>query len=307
MRQNSNGQCSSIGCLFFYIQPFHVAPFLGSSIESAWARLFSLQTYRGVPLRCGHHLVRSLCRVNIYMYCAISQAELMLQFGAMPDAPDRRGVTPLIAAAANGHHAVVFKLVEKLKDLVLPAQLPRVLDCTYKTPLRTDLTGRSALLAAASRLEPRCVQVLLESGCNPKAVDACGQSALHLACAAAAAAGRIARRRAAHAQVADAEANAKWEKEEAAKKVAKPKFGLSLGGAGASPKSRGGGDGRMNSSSPLRGGGGSRGSLGSRGSGNSSPLSSRGGGSRGSSSRGGSGRLSSFDAEPPPGPPVTQV
>jgi hypothetical protein len=45
MRQNSNGQCSSIGCLFFYIQPFHVAPFLGSSIESAWARLFSMHTY----------------------------------------------------------------------------------------------------------------------------------------------------------------------------------------------------------------------------------------------------------------------
>jgi len=257
-----------------------------------------------------HHCVACLpCGYGMcWVIAPYHQAELVLQFGAMPDAPDRRGVTPLIAAAANGHHAVVFKLVEKLKDLVLPVQLPRVLDCTYKTPLRTDLSGRSALLAAASRLEPRCVQVLLESGCNPKAIDACGQSALHLACATAAAAGRMARRRAAHAEVADAEANAKWEKEEAAKKTAKPKFGLSLG-AGASPKSRGGGGGggggRMtSSSSPLRGGG-SRGSPGSRGSGvGSSPLSSRGGGSKGSSRRGG---MSSFDSEPPPGPPVTQV
>jgi uncharacterized membrane protein YgcG len=236
------------------------------------------------------------------MLCIIRrfhQAELLLQFGAMPDAPDRRGVTPLIAAAANNHPTVVFKLLEKLKGSVLPvAHLPRVLDCAYKTPFRTDLTGRTALLAAAARLAPRCVLLLLAAGCNSEARDACGQTPLHLACAAAATAAQVARRRAAHAAGADSAATAAWEKAQGAAKLAKPKFGASLG----SPKSRGSLS-RGSSGSSGSGGGGNQRGGGSRGGGGSSPLGARGSpaGSRGPSSRG------SFSAEPPRGPPVTQV
>jgi uncharacterized membrane protein YgcG len=229
------------------------------------------------------------------------QAELLLQFGAMPDAPDRRGVTPLIAAAANNHSAVVFKLLEKLKGSAVPvAHLPRVLDCAYKTPLRTDLTGRSALLAAAATLAPRCVQLLLAAGCDSEARDACGQTLLHLAAAAAATQAQVARRRAAHAARADSAATAAWEKAQGAEKLAKPKFGAKLG----SPKSRGSQSLSRGGSGSSGGGGGNQRGGGSRGGGGgSSPLGARGSpaGSRGLSSRG------SFSAEPPRGPPVTQV
>ena len=62
--------------------------------------------------------------------------ELLLQFGAYPDAADRRGVTPLIAAAARGHHVVVFKIIEKLRDLVQSAHATQI-----RTPRRGARAG----------------------------------------------------------------------------------------------------------------------------------------------------------------------
>ena len=52
---------------------------------------------------------------------------------------------------------------------------------TYKTALREDLSGRSALLVACNRLEQFCVHLLLKEGLNAELRDASGQSALHLA------------------------------------------------------------------------------------------------------------------------------
>jgi len=40
----------------------------------------------------------------------------------MPDVSDRRGVTPLITAAACGFEKITSRLIEKLKDLVVPSR-----------------------------------------------------------------------------------------------------------------------------------------------------------------------------------------
>ena len=61
-------------------------------------------------------------------------------------------MTPLMVAAAHGHHKLLESVLDKIKDLCLPAQMPKLLDPHYSWPGRQDLSGRSALLIACARL-----------------------------------------------------------------------------------------------------------------------------------------------------------
>ncbi|KAK7873751.1 hypothetical protein R5R35_013280 [Gryllus longicercus] len=101
----------------------------------------------------------------------------MWHAGAYADAPDRRGETPLHAAATGGHEMVLRALL---------AVAPGDAHSGGADVRARDAQGRTALHRAAARGQTRCVELLLEADGGPDLVDvqdARGRTALHEAAA----------------------------------------------------------------------------------------------------------------------------
>ena len=81
--------------------------------------------------------------------------ELLLKNGALSDAADEEGKTPLYAASRNGRAGVVKLLLEHGADI--------------NAPTRTD--GTTALHVACARGNVNVVEVLLEKGADVNSVD----------------------------------------------------------------------------------------------------------------------------------------
>lgn len=89
---------------------------------------------------------------------------ILLEAGADPNATNKRGATPLMAAAACGETKIVQALLDAGANLHL-----------------TNEAGRTALMAAVQFDKLPCAKLLLQAGADPKAVAADGATALSLA------------------------------------------------------------------------------------------------------------------------------
>ena len=89
---------------------------------------------------------------------------MLVRLGADPNAADATLVTPLIAAASNGHDAAVRALVTAAED---------ALDVD-----RREMLGCTALWAAAERGHRETALTLLSAGADPDAPNAFGRTAL---------------------------------------------------------------------------------------------------------------------------------
>jgi hypothetical protein len=91
-----------------------------------------------------------------------AEVERLVNRGALLDAPDRDGETPLHAAARQGHTAAVQRLLARGADAN-----------------RAAGHGVSPLQLAVAGGHLQAAQVLLQSGADPNAQDRFGRSALH--------------------------------------------------------------------------------------------------------------------------------
>ena len=79
--------------------------------------------------------------------------------------PDAEEWTPLIAAAFNGHHAIITKLLQSGADV----------------HLKTVMGGRTALHYAYQKGHLQCAQLLVDAGSSLNEKDLFGYTPLELA------------------------------------------------------------------------------------------------------------------------------
>ena len=95
----------------------------------------------------------------------LEAATLLLENGADPDQPTSDGATPLMAAAASGHTAILWLLADF--EAILDAPAPE--------------NGATALHIACAMNEPSCVEALYQAGCNKVATNDAGDTAKQIA------------------------------------------------------------------------------------------------------------------------------
>jgi len=89
--------------------------------------------------------------------------EMILSYGASPEASNSKGETALAVAASTGHEIMVQTLLEKGAD---PNR-----KCPFQLSYAESVAGpRSPLLIACSKKHSKTVKVLLDNGANPNEV-----------------------------------------------------------------------------------------------------------------------------------------
>lgn len=116
----------------------------------------------------------------------VAIANLLLLNDADPTLMDDQGQTPLHVAAAHGSVAIVLILLKSAEDKSMDETETPPLDDDGFDINAVDAKGNSALHLAAMSSPPGCekvIRILLENGSDPNIGNWIGQTPLHLFCA----------------------------------------------------------------------------------------------------------------------------